>query len=36
MDNEAKKQLLHQKNMRLVWLLVAVALLSMAVTMLKT
>ena len=35
MDEDAKK-LLHKKNMRLVWLLLAFALFSMAVTMLKT
>ena len=36
MDDEARKRLLHRKNMRLVWILVAVALISMMVTMLKT
>lgn len=35
MDEEARK-LVHKKNMRLVWLLVAIALFSMVVTMLKT
>jgi predicted nucleic acid-binding Zn ribbon protein len=35
MDEEARKKLLHQKNIRLVWLLVAIALASMVVTMLK-
>ena len=35
MDEEARK-LLHKKNMRLVWVLVAIALFSMVVTMLKT
>ena len=36
MDDEAGKQLLHRKNMRLVWILVAFALIVMMVTMLKT
>ena len=36
MDDEARKQLLHRKNIRLVWLLVAIALVSMVVTVLKT
>ena len=35
MDDEARKQLLNRKNIRLVWLLVAVALTSMVITMLS-
>ena len=34
-DDDARKKKQHRNNMRLVWLLVAIALISMAITMFK-